>query len=223
MNDTLTNSTDYSTGWHFSVSPFFTISIRGVWGLMRALTVFNSLEPRAVVEMLFVLLGPFQALCSLNLCLMEPLGFLLGTFFSSRCVFPCCVCLERYLAVVHPVTFLRYKPLRYRVACSVMAWMCSLANGAACSYTPFPLPALPGLSQPCTGPHFDCGRLLLCVDPEAWLKDPGPRGREGEEVEISTDQKESVSCRVRQPAAALVQTIPRPLFAFGIHNMLPMD
>ncbi|KAI4904394.1 hypothetical protein NFI96_001729 [Prochilodus magdalenae] len=205
MNDTLTNSTDYSTGWHFSVSPFFTISMYVVnfflgfplnvyilvlyfpsRGVMDGSDVFTWNQ--AVVEMLFVLLGPFQALCSLNLCLMEPLGFLLGTFFSSRCVFPCCVCLERYLAVVHPVTFLRYKPLRYRVACSVMAWMCSLANGAACSYT---FPYLPYQV-------FSAMYLLIltvdvfcCVSILRRLKDPGPRGREGEEVEISTAKRKA--------------------------------
>ncbi|KAJ8372211.1 hypothetical protein AAFF_G00293300 [Aldrovandia affinis] len=35
----------------------------------------------------------------------------------------CCVCVERYLAVLHPLTFLRYRPLRYRVGCSALVWM----------------------------------------------------------------------------------------------------
>ncbi|KAK6324490.1 hypothetical protein J4Q44_G00038320 [Coregonus suidteri] len=43
-----------------------------------------------------------------------------GTFFAGfnlfgRPLFQCCICVERYLAVVHPVTFLKYKPLRYRL------------------------------------------------------------------------------------------------------------
>jgi len=33
------------------------------------------------------------------------------------------MCVERYLAVVHPVTFLKYKPLRYRVICCTAAWI----------------------------------------------------------------------------------------------------
>ncbi|KAJ8397590.1 hypothetical protein AAFF_G00438660 [Aldrovandia affinis] len=32
-------------------------------------------------------------------------------------LFQCCICVERYLAVLHPLTFLRYRPLRYRVGC----------------------------------------------------------------------------------------------------------
>ena len=43
--------------------------------------------------------------------------FSFGFVFSGRPLFQCCICLERYLAVVHPVVFLKYKPLRYRVGC----------------------------------------------------------------------------------------------------------
>ncbi|XP_064860591.1 C-C chemokine receptor type 8-like [Oncorhynchus nerka] len=51
-----------------------------------------------------------------------------GTFFTGfnlfgRPLFQCCICVERYLAVVHPVTFLKYKPLRYRVGCCGVVWM----------------------------------------------------------------------------------------------------
>ncbi len=49
-----------------------------------------------------------------------------GNWFCSEsafcCFFQCLMCVERYLAVVHPVTFLKYKPLRYRVICSVITW-----------------------------------------------------------------------------------------------------
>ncbi len=38
--------------------------------------------------------------------------FLLGLTFTGRPLFQCLICVERYLAVVHPVTFLKYKPLR---------------------------------------------------------------------------------------------------------------
>ena len=36
-------------------------------------------------------------------------------------LFQLCICMERYLAVVHPVTFMRYRPLRYKVMCSGLA------------------------------------------------------------------------------------------------------
>ncbi len=37
--------------------------------------------------------------------------FLIGLYITGRPLFQCLICVERYLAVVHPVTFLKYKPL----------------------------------------------------------------------------------------------------------------
>ncbi|XP_064781991.1 hydroxycarboxylic acid receptor 2-like [Oncorhynchus masou masou] len=50
-------------------------------------------------------------------------AFFMGFISIGRPLFQCCICVERYLAVVHPVTFLKYKPLRYRVGCSCLCWM----------------------------------------------------------------------------------------------------
>ncbi len=52
--------------------------------------------------------------------------FLLGLVFTGRPLFQCLICVERYLAVVHPVIFLKYKPLRYRVICCTVAWIITL-------------------------------------------------------------------------------------------------
>lgn len=41
----------------------------------------------------------------------------------GRPLFMCLICVECYLAVVHPVVFLRLKPLRYRLVCSGLAWL----------------------------------------------------------------------------------------------------
>ncbi|XP_056301837.1 uracil nucleotide/cysteinyl leukotriene receptor-like [Danio aesculapii] len=49
--------------------------------------------------------------------------FLLGLIVTGRPLFQCLMCVERYLAVVHPVTFLKYKPLRYRVICCGVVWI----------------------------------------------------------------------------------------------------
>ena len=51
------------------------------------------------------------------------MSFFSGFLTVGRPLFQTCICLERYLAVVHPVVFLRYKPLRYRLACSALVWM----------------------------------------------------------------------------------------------------
>ncbi|XP_058613450.1 C-C chemokine receptor type 5-like [Onychostoma macrolepis] len=57
---------------------------------------------------------------------------LIGLIITGRPLFQCLMCVEHYLAVVHPVTFLKYKPLRYRVICSVIAWVASF--GASVLY-----------------------------------------------------------------------------------------
>ncbi len=61
------------------------------------------------------------------------LHFLDGLAITARPLFQCLMCVERYLAVVHPVTFLKYKPLRYRVICSVIAWVANLVSGGIIS------------------------------------------------------------------------------------------
>ncbi|XP_048023153.1 uracil nucleotide/cysteinyl leukotriene receptor-like [Megalobrama amblycephala] len=60
--------------------------------------------------------------------------FLQGLMLTSRPLFQCLICVERYLAVVHPVTFLKYKPLRYRVICCTVAWIITLGS---CFYSLF--------------------------------------------------------------------------------------
>ncbi|ROL47375.1 C-C chemokine receptor type 5 [Anabarilius grahami] len=54
--------------------------------------------------------------------------FLIGLTFTGRPLFQCLISVERYLAVVHPVNFLKYKPLRYRVICCTVAWIITLGS-----------------------------------------------------------------------------------------------
>eukprot|EP00063_Salmo_salar_P090472 XP_014065307.1 PREDICTED: proteinase-activated receptor 3-like [Salmo salar] len=55
-------------------------------------------------------------------------SFSFGLIFSGRPLFQCCICLQRYLAVVHPVVFLKYKPLRYKVGCCSVVWLMVLGS-----------------------------------------------------------------------------------------------
>ncbi|XP_051734827.1 C-C chemokine receptor type 8-like [Ctenopharyngodon idella] len=61
--------------------------------------------------------------------------FFVGLTISGRPLFQCLISVERYLAVVHPITFLRFKPLRYRVICCTAAWIITLGSCLVCMYT----------------------------------------------------------------------------------------
>nr|XP_055035560.1 C-C chemokine receptor type 8-like [Misgurnus anguillicaudatus] len=54
--------------------------------------------------------------------------FTIGLCITGRPLFQCLICVERYLAVVHPVTFLKYKPLRYRLMCCTATWIICLGS-----------------------------------------------------------------------------------------------
>ncbi|XP_056587647.1 allatostatin-A receptor-like [Triplophysa dalaica] len=65
-------------------------------------------------------------LCVLSCWVSSLLTYLrlsLGLIYTGRPLFQCLICVERFLAVVHPVIFLKYKPLRYRLMCSAVAWL----------------------------------------------------------------------------------------------------
>ncbi|KAJ8000617.1 hypothetical protein DPEC_G00182230 [Dallia pectoralis] len=69
--------------------------------------------------------------------LWETAIFFKGFILAGRPLFQCCICLERYVAVIHPVTFLLRKPLRYRVGCCVVVWLTVLGSCVAyfvCEY-----------------------------------------------------------------------------------------
>ncbi|XP_043072435.1 uracil nucleotide/cysteinyl leukotriene receptor-like [Puntigrus tetrazona] len=62
-------------------------------------------------------------------------NFLRGLVITGSPLFHCLICVERYLAVVHPVTFLKFKPLRYRVICCTVAWIITLGSCLCCIFT----------------------------------------------------------------------------------------
>ncbi|XP_051537036.1 G-protein coupled receptor 183-like [Myxocyprinus asiaticus] len=68
-------------------------------------------------------------------CLTTLECFLLGLSLTGRPLFQCLKCVERFLAVVHPVTFLKFKPLRYRAICSTAAWIICFGSCFVCMFT----------------------------------------------------------------------------------------
>lgn len=46
-----------------------------------------------------------------------------GFLWSGRPILQCCICIEQFVAVVHPVFFLKYKMLRYKAAFTGLMWV----------------------------------------------------------------------------------------------------
>ncbi|XP_051955261.1 somatostatin receptor type 1-like [Xyrauchen texanus] len=88
----------------------------------------------SVCEILFSLNSMFTLLTNWFPSLATLMQFLLGELITGHPLFQCLMCVERYLAVVHPVTFLKFKPLRYRVICSTAAWIICLGSCLCCMF-----------------------------------------------------------------------------------------
>lgn len=148
------NSIPSEEEWEHGVKLIFVISIHVINYLLGLplnscvivllLNRCRSLDPcdvftlnQAAVEILFLFLAPFHILCAvkMELCLNTAVGFVIGVGMLVRSLLQCLVCLERYLAVVHPVTFLKFRPLRYRVAICVVVWTSGLVSGIICMCT----------------------------------------------------------------------------------------
>ncbi|XP_029905369.1 lysophosphatidic acid receptor 4-like [Myripristis murdjan] len=75
------------------------------------------------------LLYGLSSLCSFIFLFYKSFSvYVASTFFSifvfmGRPLFQTCICVERYIAVVHPVLFLQLKTLKYRVVCCAAVWL----------------------------------------------------------------------------------------------------
>ncbi|KAA0719814.1 hypothetical protein E1301_Tti011759 [Triplophysa tibetana] len=109
--------------------------------------------------------------------------FVEGLPITGCPLFQCVICVERYLAVVYPVTFLQYKPLRYRVICAIVVWMATfVSNGVTIAFflLTLHLNVYFGfiLAQFLI---FLSIQLFCCLAVLRALKQSGPGGREREE------------------------------------------
>ncbi|KAG9277392.1 hypothetical protein AMEX_G7397 [Astyanax mexicanus] len=173
----------------------------------------------AAAEIIYCFVAPLYIVCiiSIDLCVGPLLGLWIGTCMPARYLFQCWVCVERYMAVIHPVTFLRFKPLRYRVACSASAWACALAMGITSMFT------FPGL------PYAPFGLLYLfiflldslcCVSILNGLLRPGPGDREKDEMNAAKKKAFKIVCL--NLLTFLIQTIPI-VCSFGLDGVLAPD
>ncbi len=151
MNNSTVNISKYET--NSTTHPFEVVtildmcvySINFLFGLPTNCYVLWLIFKRAGGGIASEFFGINQCVCEIVYCLdslfcliwsdypwlsrlMELTWFLLGLGITGRPLFQCLICVERYLAVIHPVIFLKYKPLRYRVICCTVAWIITLGS-----------------------------------------------------------------------------------------------
>jgi len=147
--------------------------------------------------------------------------FLSGFVITAR-FFQCLICVERYLAVVHPVTFLKYKPLRYKVACSVVTWIMITICCVLCLE----------LVNPCFMPIFKCLylshfiiflsiNLFCCVAVLRALKQSGPGERRREREEENHMKKRAFYLILINTVTLVITYVPSSITALQYVLSMP--
>ncbi|XP_042567364.1 G-protein coupled receptor 4-like [Cyprinus carpio] len=149
MNSTTTGAstntaTPSTSPWDGAQNPLFIINV--LFGLPTHSYVIWIIVTRTGSGVASEFFNLSNSFCEIGIC-VDFLIFMLASYISSlfplamflqgftitgRPLFQCLICVERYLAVVHPVTFLKYKPLRYRVICCTVVLIITLGSCLIC-------------------------------------------------------------------------------------------
>lgn len=169
---------------------------------------------QSVAEIIFSTAAPLSILCyvSADLCFLKPFGFLVGSCMSSRPLFQCCVCVERYLAVIRPVTFRKYISMKYRLWCAVVVWVCALMCGVF--YT-FYFPAMPHWILGIAYIMILITDVFCCVSILKALRQPMPGGGRVEDTAMNTVKRKAFELVSINLLTFLVQIIPSAVI-FGL-------
>ncbi|XP_061732327.1 proteinase-activated receptor 3 [Nerophis ophidion] len=87
----------------------------------------------AVLDVLFCLIPPLE-LANIIFLTTSSTWYVLRFFYGmkdSSPLFLSCICLDRYVAVAHPITFTRLKDRQHRAALAMLVWLVTLAYAAA--------------------------------------------------------------------------------------------
>lgn len=76
----------------------------------------------SVFEVLYCFLSLGVLIQCIFPTLEMPYGMYKYLLWSGRPMLQCCICMEYFLAVVHPVLFLRYRTLRHKAAVAGVTW-----------------------------------------------------------------------------------------------------
>ncbi|CAN9509220.1 unnamed protein product [Ophioblennius macclurei] len=112
-----------------------------LWKLLQRHKVGNGVTPNdffmlnlTVMDLVFLFFVPF-GLCNFFLWEMEPFqmfsNFVYSLNLAGRPLLTACICLDCYLAVVHPVAYRANRSLTPRVVAAAVVWTVTLGQGSA--------------------------------------------------------------------------------------------
>ncbi|XP_031716010.1 proteinase-activated receptor 3 [Anarrhichthys ocellatus] len=87
----------------------------------------------AILDVLFCLTPPLE-LANIVFLTTSSTWYVLRFFYGikdSSPLFLCCICLDRYMAVVHPMIFTELKDRHHRSVLAIVVWLITLAYAAA--------------------------------------------------------------------------------------------
>ncbi|XP_034752886.1 proteinase-activated receptor 3 [Etheostoma cragini] len=87
----------------------------------------------AILDILFCLTPPLE-LANIVFLTSSNTWYVLRFFYGlkdSSPLFLSCICLDRYMAVVHPITFTNLKDRHHRAVLAILVWLTTLAYAAA--------------------------------------------------------------------------------------------
>ncbi|KAJ8000540.1 hypothetical protein DPEC_G00181170 [Dallia pectoralis] len=172
----------------------------------------------SISNMMFITSG------QLGLAVLVKFGqFFAGFTLYGRPLFQSCICVERYLAVIHPVTFLKYKPLRYRVGCSGVVWVLVIGSCFeymfvesvfACKYYAMTFNLV-----------LFSVMVFCCLAVLRALKRPGPGDREGDGDREGTNNMKLRAFRIISTimVAMVLMYLPLVLLLTIYHYLDPTD
>ncbi|KAI5616386.1 uracil nucleotide/cysteinyl leukotriene receptor-like, partial [Silurus asotus] len=172
-------------------------------------------------EILLSFTAPLSIACHLNsdLCVVKALGFFWGISMSARCHFQCCVCLERYIAVVHPITFLKYNRARYRLPCAVVSWIDSLVCAVS---TMFSFPQLPFSTLAAIFSFLFIVDLFCFLMILKALRETGPCDMESDEAGGKAFKRRAFKLVCVNLMVSLVQSLPL-LYLFFVRQKFSLE
>ena len=140
--------------------------------------------------------------------------FIFCLSMTGRPLFMACICVDCYMAVVHPITYRKLKCSKYRQVVCVLVWGFTLIIGLTFALYPLlfttSFTATPfALSLP---PIAFCDAAIFCA-----LKKPDPSGK----TDVHPQKQRALETITNSFIMTVVSYLP-PLFVFGLPDVWPV-